>query len=51
VWYAFWWVEVKIRAMKLGVPIKTGKSVTTPMGHMASSNSLFHGVSTFYFTN
>jgi len=40
--YPFGWVEVGIGAMKLWVAIKPGKFVTTPMGSIVSSGSLFH---------
>jgi len=49
--YALGWGGVGIRRMKLGVPYKAEIFVSTPMGSIIFSSSLFHGVSTFYFTN
>ena len=49
--YTLGWGGVGIRRMKLGVSYKAGNFVTTPIGSIVCSSSLFHGVSTFYFTN
>ena len=49
--YALGWGGVGIRQMKLGVPYKAEIFVTTPMGCIVCSSSLFHGVIICNFTN